>query len=368
MASSLLEERRERLLKTIALEETDRTPVVLEYAGFAARATGVSFAEFVSDPVRSAEIMMEAWDIVGGADAMEYASYTPALLSFIWMSRILVSGEQLPADEPWQVQELELMELEDYDRIIEMGWMEFFAQFLETRVKAGILQEFGEFMGMMPGVLQKWQDKGVPILQAGAVTTPFELFCGGRTLQKFITDLYRIPDKVEKAMEEAAPYMAPPAIGVIKQLGLPVMWVGGWRSASQILSRPLWERFVWPYFKSITYEVLDAGLIALFHLDSDWTRDLGMFKEFPEGKCVMSLDGSTDIFRAKELLGDKMCIMGDVPPSLFSHGTPEDVYEYGRKLIGSLGPTGYILHSGCDIPSDAKVENVAAMMKAAAAG
>ncbi len=38
----------------------------------------------------------------------------------------------------------------------------------------------------------------------------------------------------------------------------------------------------------------------------------------------------TDIRKAKEVLGDHMCIMGDVPPALLSSGTPEQVYEHCR--------------------------------------
>jgi uroporphyrinogen-III decarboxylase len=34
-------------------------------------------------------------------------------------------------------------------------------------------------------------------------------------------------------------------------------------------------------------------------------------------------------------------------------------------LIEGLGPEGFILHSGCDVPMDAKLENVQAMVAAA---
>jgi uroporphyrinogen-III decarboxylase len=44
---------------------------------------------------------------------------------------------------------------------------------------------------------------------------------------------------------------------------------------------------------------------------------------------------------------------------------PEDVYDYSAKLIRELGPEGFILHSGCDIPANAKLENVRAMVAAA---
>jgi uroporphyrinogen-III decarboxylase len=45
--------------------------------------------------------------------------------------------------------------------------------------------------------------------------------------------------------------------------------------------------------------------------------------------------------------------------------TPEIVYEYCTRLIRELGPSGFILQSGCDIPANAKLENVQAMVAAA---
>lgn len=118
-------------------------------------------------------------------------------------------------------------------------------------------------------------------------------------------------------------------------------------------------------FRRLVNEVLDSGLIPLLHLDSNWERELGRFREFPKGKIIMALDGETDIFRAREILGDHMCLMGDVPAALFAFGSPAEVYNYSRKLIREIGPEGFILQSGCDIPANAKLENVQAMVAAA---
>jgi uroporphyrinogen-III decarboxylase len=123
---------------------------------------------------------------------------------------------------------------------------------------------------------------------------------------------------------------------------------------------------VWPYFRKMVFEVIEGGLIALLHLDSDWTRELDRFKELPRGKCIMALDGETDIFRAKDILDNHMCIMGDVPASMLFLSDPDDVYQYRSRLIRELGPQGFILQSGCDIPTNAKLENVQAMVAAAA--
>ncbi|MEA3232667.1 MAG: uroporphyrinogen decarboxylase family protein [Thermodesulfobacteriota bacterium] len=45
--------------------------------------------------------------------------------------------------------------------------------------------------------------------------------------------------------------------------------------------------------------------------------------------------------------------------------TPDEIYAYCTKLIRELGPKGFILQSGCDIPANAGLMNVQAMVAAA---
>ena len=207
--------------------------------------------------------------------------------------------------------------------------------------------------------------EGVPVLSGGSVTTPFELLCGARSMSPFFFDLIDIPDKIEAVMDAIVPHLAAnPCKGALAA-GYQSIWVGGWRTAPELLSPQMWRRFVWPYFKRLANEVIDAGLIALLHLDSNWTRELACFRELPRAKCILALDGETDIFKAKEILGDHMCIMGDVPASMLYLDTPDTVYDYCTRLIRELGPAGFILHPGCDIPTNAKLENVQAMVAAA---
>ncbi len=106
------------------------------------------------------------------------------------------------------------------------------------------------------------------------------------------------------------------------------------------------------------------GLTPLLHMDSDWTDFLPYFKELPARKCILNLDGTTDIFKAKELLGDHMCLMGDVPATLLKLGSPEEVDTYCERLIKEVGAGGgFILSSGCSVPIDARPENVKAMLQ-----
>ena len=105
----LYQQRLSRILQTVALEETDRTPVVLEYSGFAAYVTNTQMAEFLHSPTKNIETMIQAYDIIargndiiargndiiakgddiiakgddiiGGGDAVNYGSFWPYALS-----------------------------------------------------------------------------------------------------------------------------------------------------------------------------------------------------------------------------------------------------------------------------------------------
>ena len=73
----------------------------------------------------------------------------------------------------------------------------------------------------------------------------------------------------------------------------------------------------------------------------------------------------TDIRKFKEVAGDHMAMMGDVPASLLTLGTPDEVRQYVRDLIELFEGNGLLLCPGCDAPINAKPENMEAMVAAA---
>ncbi|MFC2070885.1 uroporphyrinogen decarboxylase family protein, partial [Chloroflexota bacterium] len=83
--------------------------------------------------------------------------------------------------------------------------------------------------------------------------------------------------------------------------------------------------------------------------------------ELPKGKVVCHFE-HMDMARAKEVLGDHLCIMGNVPSSLLQVGSPQDVEEYCKNLIKVCGKGGgFILTHGSSI-DEAKPENVKVMV------
>jgi uroporphyrinogen-III decarboxylase len=368
MTAQAADPRRERIANAVRLEPVDHVPVVLEGVAWSARVSGMTLQRFLSDPLLATQANIDAFNAVGNADSVNNPTFDVSSLSFLWMTRVKRPGKELGEDELWQVEESGLMLPEDYERIVAEGWGPFQVAYLNERIAPGTFETFLRFVQGTQAVVDKATAADMPFLSVGVLTTPFEYLCGGRSFSQFVFDLYRTPDRVEAAMQAMMPGLCDGGIGVTKAVGCPGIWIGGWRSASKMLSQPLWDRFVFPYLADIVHQVADAGIIPILHLDSDWTRDLPRLLELPAKTCILSLDSMTDIRKAKEVLGDHMCIMGDVPPAVLSAGTPAEVYEHCRKLVVDVGPTGFILQSGCDIPVDAPLENVKAMVAAAVDG
>lgn len=95
----------------------------------------------------------------------------------------------------------------------------------------------------------------------------------------------------------------------------------------------------------------------------DTLRDVT--RGLPKGRVTPDLE-KTDMKKAKEVLGDKVCLYGNVPSSILVYGTVHDVEKYCRTLIENCAEGGgYILSTECETPWNAKPENVKAIIDTA---
>jgi uroporphyrinogen-III decarboxylase len=368
----LYQERQNRIIKAINLEPLDRVPVVFEGMAFAPRYLGISIADFITDPEAPVFTALDTMDKIGnkfgGFDGINHAvsGRTTVLLAAGWLSKINVPGRELPPDTVWQVHEGEVMTVNDYDTIINNGWETFVKSYLPRVVdEADFAEASGWVKNNAARCIKKIQDRGYYALNASSTAPPYEAFCGGRSMNKFLLDLYRIPDKVQAAMDVALPEIIQGAIQSARTAGVPAIWVGGWRTASSMVSPKIMDRFVWPYVLQIVDALLAADIIPVFHWDQDWTRDIFRLQALPQKKCILNPDGMTDMRQFKKLVGDRMAMMGDVPSSMFSIGSPEDIDKYVHDLVNLFEGRGLILCPGCDAPINTKPENMEAFIAAA---
>lgn len=352
-----------RIVGAVHFEDIDRVPVVLGgLASFMLHAGG-SLAPMMTDPMYSTDCQIKTCEEIGLPDGVQHPGFTPYLLSTIWLSKVKFPGIQLPDDELWQVDESGLMTVDDYKDIIDHGFYDWYNRFLVERLD-NLPEKMVPFFQNFGKMVEKTAATGMVPFSPLMFTIPYEYFCGGRTMVKFSRDLYKHYDLVKEASEVALPEMQQNIRDTFKGYKPTAVWLGAWRSASEFVSPKFWEALVFPYYKALAETVVEEGVIPIFHLDSCWDRDVERFLDMPKG-CVFSTDSTTDMFRAKKILDGHMAVMGDVPAALFALGTPEEVTTYCNRIIDELGPKGLILAPGCDIPANAKIENVKAMIEAA---
>jgi uroporphyrinogen-III decarboxylase len=84
-----------------------------------------------------------------------------------------------------------------------------------------------------------------------------------------------------------------------------------------------------------------------------------------KGKVLLDFE-KTDMREAKKILGDRVCLFGNVLASLLVYGKTTEVEEYCRKLIKDCTEGGgFILATECETPWDSKCENARAMIEPA---
>jgi len=367
----------ERFEAAINLREPDRVPICPLGTLFAAHHSGMTMAEYYSDLQSATAAQRKIFDDLGGWDVMGLGgSAMTDFFPLLTMSpnRVKTPGKELPVDAILQFDESEpAMFVEDYDIIIKDGWDNFFFRHLLPRVAPGYgggffgrtkaLLRLMNFMRVFRKDIGYWKNRGIPSLVALPCAVPYEMFSTARTMSQFITDLFRYPDKVMAAMDVTLPDTIKSTLRGVKMIGVPRVFLASERGAGDMTSPKLFEKFYMPYLRKLVDALVKNDIMPLLHFDGNWDRYLPDLKELPRGKCILDLDSTTNIFKAKEILGDRMCIMGDVPASLLTLGKPEEVEDYCKKLIDEVGRDGgFILSSGCTVPYNAKFENLKAMI------
>jgi hypothetical protein len=357
------EEHLNRVLSAVALERADRVPYISSGTAVNALLLGVPLSKYCTDMVLNCDTNLKAQELIGETDGTQAPIFQPDILASCWLSEVKLPGRDIKENELWQIHEKELVLQSDYDEILESGFAPWYMKFLATKL-GDPLARSAEYFGYIGTAVGRFAQAGIPCFCSGTFYTPFEMFSGGRSLQNFlIDDLLEIPEKIDEVFALAHEFNMQ---NFSQQLNNPqgkplAVWIGGWRGTPGMLNPVMFERFAWKYMVEIAEMVLDAGVIPMFHLDSDWSRGLHYFKQFPKGRCILALDGKTDIFKAKEIIGDHCCLMGDVPSQVLAFAKVDEVKDYCAKLLREVGPTGYIMSSGCDAPYNARLENLQAL-------
>ncbi len=359
----------ERVRSAFNNEKPDRLPVGPHLqASAAATLTGRKQAQVAYDQIETHQAELEVFDSYGGWDFKYIPVAAPGAVMPLMGMKVKLPGVDLPEDTPYQVVEEEIMTVEDYDRVIENGWEDFFTNDLLFRVTSDpkIFEELGKRAEVFKTCMKNWSEREVFTSGPAGDNHPFFKLSLARSVTRFTEDLYYRPEIVKKALDKMAEETIKMSLERAEMLGSTLAILVEERASGYFYPPQIFEKYWWKYTREIVDAHWSKGLVTVFHLDCSWDKNIEYFRELPKGSAVLHLDGTTDIFAAKEKLKGHLCLMGDVHPSLQAIGKPDEVEAYVKRLIDEVGyDGGLIISSGCDVPANVKPENFKAILDTA---
>ena len=370
----------ERLNTVINLQVPDRAPSCPFIYYFAARYAGITARELIGDPASYRAAMDLCFEELGPWDIYYPVNPRyPEVYSFIMPMKARWPGIDLDDDSTCQLVEGELMRAEDYAWIIEaarehrhLAYLVFFVEMIARawdlpsgrKAYAHVLPRLAMHLAGWRREFASWRKRGVTTLYGFLPEAAFDSFSLARGLTAFVKDCMRRPEEVAEAADALTDsyYFVTRLITAL--LGVRRAEVFVHRSSNDFISPAMFQALSFPSLKRLADRLVAAGISPVFHLDGDWDENLETLRALPAGHCVVQFDGRTDIFLAKRVIGDRICIMGDVPATMLALGSVSEVDEYCHRLIEEVGcGGGFIMGAGCEIPPDAKPANVRAMLQ-----
>jgi uroporphyrinogen decarboxylase len=203
----------------------------------------------------------------------------------------------------------------------------------------------------------------VPV--TGAVTCPFTTASFLIGTENLVRLTLKDPEAVHRlcrlALESAIRYAgAIIARGCTPSLTDPM-------SSSTVIGPRQFREFAYPYLKQLIEFIHGHNRSVTLHICGKTEKIWGLMAD--AGADCISIDNDASLERARREVGERVRIMGNVKPSeIMLLGRPADVRRAVIECVARAGdsPRGYIVASGCSLPTETPFENIQAMLDATA--
>ena len=219
--------------------------------------------------------------------------------------------------------------------------------------------------GSMPAHLEAMRiaidEVGDEVPVTGALTGPFtnaSFLIGTVKLARLI---YKDPDAVHRLCQLSLATGLVYAKAMIDLGGTPSLTDA--MSSSTVISPRQFREFSYPYLKRLIDYIHGRGRSVTLHICGK-TNALWQLMVDAGADCL-SIDNEADLFDAKLKVGARARLMGNVRPSeVMLEGTPSDVRAAVIKCVRAAhdSPKGYIVASGCSLPTETPFANIKAMV------
>ena len=218
-----------------------------------------------------------------------------------------------------------------------------------------------------PGMLATFQAMPEEVRDQGAVcvglTGAFSqvgFLVGVRSLMVAMLDN---PDAVHRAVRKRQQIALRQAAELCRA-GARFIWIGEGMASNSLLSGRMYAEFALPYEQELADEIRRQGALSLLHICGNVTPSLPHLAR-SRGDGV-DIDSPTDWSAAVEVLGPRLCLKGNINPTLFLPGNEQELRVASATCKRAVGRTsGFILSTGCLVPRDSSREAFNVMARAA---
>ncbi len=335
----------ERMLAAVLGQEVDRIPVTPIICSASRQITGISYAQWATDPDLATQSLLQARELIDfdafitlfdlsveAADFGQKIIYPPDNTTYPDYSDHFIKG------------------IEDYHKLESFSWKR--AQRMKNIIK--IIENLVVLKGNeIPTVGFLWGPLGV----VGMLRRPNNL----------LTDMVRHPQDVHRALKIVTEVLCEYAFAQCRA-GAILVCLDTLYASQSMISKKMWEEFEGPYIAKVAETIRKQGSMVLLHNCGDrpyfdvqikWLKPIAInFADLP--------DDCADDRELMQKYGKKVVLIGYVDTSILYLGSPEDVKAECKSKIESLGKGGrFVLAPGCEFPPNGPLGNAQAMMDVA---
>jgi uroporphyrinogen decarboxylase len=134
-------------------------------------------------------------------------------------------------------------------------------------------------------------------------------------------------------------------------------------ATASLISPDDYRKFVLPYQQTAVDALKGRGCDLWIHICGKTDHLLHLLRELPiQG---FEVDAKVEMTRARELLGGRIALKGNLDTTFLLQRSPEEVTRACRRILEDGGfETGVILSPGCGVPRMTPLENLRAMVRA----
>ena len=152
-------------------------------------------------------------------------------------------------------------------------------------------------------------------------------------------DILEIPEKVKAAVEVMAD-MAVQNVEQIAAMGLKYCFMPLHGGTDDFMSDETYREFYLPTLRRVIDREIELGLTPYIFFEGKYQNRLELLRdELPKGK-ILGMFEQVNIADAKRILGDHMCICGNLPGALLAYGKPEEIVDETKKMLDICAPGG----------------------------